>query len=325
MFRVTLERHGAVVVRVAPNQLKYIPYPGPAAYQCLRIITYEDEMASDRRASSLVAPQHLSTAGRYYYAAASTISQEGCLLSYDRASFKLFDDTSTRSDGLDIKYLGSQPFARAIWTKIHPPSSRLFTPRSLDKGNFSSLNAQDGDEGADYAKLSPLERLSNPHRASFQYVFVACYFVLLYDNLTTVDEEVELMWKRKYTAVTFFFIMNRYYSVAALLVGVLGMRLDERYDKVLTPDHVTKHLFFLPSRHPCKVDQVHKVDQVRGELSEQNDETALELRQECLENFSKIFGPPTSKISPLSQLTKQLYMVRTLPKAGEASDKAETG
>ncbi|KLO19079.1 hypothetical protein SCHPADRAFT_899183 [Schizopora paradoxa] len=51
-----------------------------------------------------------------------------------------------------------------------------------------------------------------------QYAFMACFTLLLYDNLLTLADEVELIWKRKFSASA---SINRYYSLAALAIGCL--------------------------------------------------------------------------------------------------------
>lgn len=50
---------------------------------------------------------------------------------------------------------------------------------------------------------------------------MASVLVLLYDTLLTIDDEVEYIWKQKFSAVTFIFFMNRYYAIAVMTVTTL--------------------------------------------------------------------------------------------------------
>jgi len=74
-----------------------------------------------------------------------------------------------------------------------------------------------------------------------KYGFIAVLTLLVYDNLTTLADEVELIWKRKFSAVTFIFIVNRYYSVAVQFIGVL-----ESIDPVITPTICNRMVLFQP-------------------------------------------------------------------------------
>jgi len=74
-----------------------------------------------------------------------------------------------------------------------------------------------------------------------KYGFVACFALLLYDNVTTLADEVELMWKRKFSAVTLLFFINRYYSVAALCIGIF-----ENIIPAFTPTICKRMLLFQP-------------------------------------------------------------------------------
>jgi len=74
-----------------------------------------------------------------------------------------------------------------------------------------------------------------------KYGFIACFALLLYDNITTLADEVELIWQRKFSAVTFIFFVNRYYSVAVLFIGIL-----ESIDPAFTPLICKRMVLFQP-------------------------------------------------------------------------------
>jgi len=46
-----------------------------------------------------------------------------------------------------------------------------------------------------------------------EYAEVACYALIAYDHLTTLEEEVKYIWNRKFTAVTFLFLFVHFSMV----------------------------------------------------------------------------------------------------------------
>jgi len=86
-----------------------------------------------------------------------------------------------------------------------------------------------------------------------KYALIACYALLLYDNLLTLADEVELIWKRKFSAVTFIFFMNRYYSLVVLAIALfedmspaVTAKICQRMN-LLQPLAITVPLTFLPN------------------------------------------------------------------------------
>jgi len=53
-----------------------------------------------------------------------------------------------------------------------------------------------------------------------KYGFVASLTLLIYDHITTFADEVELIWKRKFSLVTFLFFVNRYYAVSVVSIVI---------------------------------------------------------------------------------------------------------
>ncbi|KDR81219.1 hypothetical protein GALMADRAFT_241762 [Galerina marginata CBS 339.88] len=52
------------------------------------------------------------------------------------------------------------------------------------------------------------------------YARIASNAMFLYDHLITVNDEVELIWKAKWSFVTILFLMNRYYVLAAVFFNL---------------------------------------------------------------------------------------------------------
>ncbi|KAJ2922514.1 hypothetical protein H1R20_g14575, partial [Candolleomyces eurysporus] len=52
--------------------------------------------------------------------------------------------------------------------------------------------------------------------------------VVVYDHLSTLDLEIELVWKKKWTLIQILFIINRYVPDAAFLYGAVS-RLPVAY------------------------------------------------------------------------------------------------
>jgi len=75
------------------------------------------------------------------------------------------------------------------------------------------------------AVLAPIYHEAAQQFIGLKYGITASFVILAYDTLTTLDDEVEYIWKRKFSAVTFFFFMNRYYAIAitafTLFVNIL--------------------------------------------------------------------------------------------------------
>ncbi|KAI0084413.1 hypothetical protein BDY19DRAFT_997766 [Irpex rosettiformis] len=74
-----------------------------------------------------------------------------------------------------------------------------------------------------------------------QYFFLAGLCVLLYDHGLTFSQEVEVIWKRKKTKLTFIFLLVRYYCVAAMIVVCFAYFSTE-----MTRERCAKWMLFLP-------------------------------------------------------------------------------
>jgi len=51
-----------------------------------------------------------------------------------------------------------------------------------------------------------------------QYAVLASYVVLVYDHLLTIRDEINYIWKRRFSAVTVLFFINRYYCLCAATI-----------------------------------------------------------------------------------------------------------
>jgi len=49
--------------------------------------------------------------------------------------------------------------------------------------------------------------------ASLKYAMLACFSLFVYDYLLTFNDELDYMWRRKFTFVTFAYLINRYYAM----------------------------------------------------------------------------------------------------------------
>ncbi|KLO07430.1 hypothetical protein SCHPADRAFT_945302 [Schizopora paradoxa] len=71
------------------------------------------------------------------------------------------------------------------------------------------------------AALVQLYREAAVQYTGLKFSLAASVLVLIYDTLLTIDDEVEYIWKQKFSAVTFIFFMNRYYAIAVMVVTTL--------------------------------------------------------------------------------------------------------
>ncbi|KAL5492807.1 hypothetical protein ACEPAI_4255 [Sanghuangporus weigelae] len=71
------------------------------------------------------------------------------------------------------------------------------------------------------ALLSTLTTIGGQILAT-KFAFISFYALYLYDYCLTLSDEVEYIWKRKFTFVTFLFCMNRYYAMAVFTVVLSG-------------------------------------------------------------------------------------------------------
>ncbi|RXW22042.1 hypothetical protein EST38_g3820 [Candolleomyces aberdarensis] len=83
--------------------------------------------------------------------------------------------------------------------------------------------------------------------------WIAATVVVLYDHLSTLDLEIELVWKKKWSLVQVLFFINRYLPDAGFLYGafVLVWLPYDKFEKVRQPD-VLLHgelTFFFSSLH----------------------------------------------------------------------------
>ncbi|KAI0769522.1 hypothetical protein BC629DRAFT_1595845 [Irpex lacteus] len=74
-----------------------------------------------------------------------------------------------------------------------------------------------------------------------KYFFLAGLCVLLYDHILSFPQEVEVIWKRRKTYLSWIFILARYYSVLAMIVVSVGY-----FSTAMTRERCEKWMFFLP-------------------------------------------------------------------------------
>jgi len=86
-----------------------------------------------------------------------------------------------------------------------------------------------------------------------KYTYLATYVIIIYEHLTTMDLEVEHIWKRKFSVVTGLFFMTRYYFLFAysieLFLFVIPVWGTSRCDRALlfVPLGFGVPLTFLPN------------------------------------------------------------------------------
>jgi len=90
-------------------------------------------------------------------------------------------------------------------------------------------------------ELAPILVEAAKQGTASKYVLVSLYTLFVYDNITTLADEVELIWKRKFSAVTFLFIMNRYYTLAVSTVAD-----SEVIFPIITPTICKRMILFQP-------------------------------------------------------------------------------
>ncbi|KLO13197.1 hypothetical protein SCHPADRAFT_940560 [Schizopora paradoxa] len=54
-----------------------------------------------------------------------------------------------------------------------------------------------------------------------KYGLVAVCTMLLYDNLLSLDDEIEYMWNQRFTFVTLLFLLNRHYALVVFIISLL--------------------------------------------------------------------------------------------------------
>lgn len=62
------------------------------------------------------------------------------------------------------------------------------------------------------------------------YFGLASFVVLVYDHMLTFDDEVEFIWRRKFSKVSFFFLLNRYLISLGFIVNLVAY-----FDPAWTP------------------------------------------------------------------------------------------
>ncbi|PPR07697.1 hypothetical protein CVT24_003195 [Panaeolus cyanescens] len=68
------------------------------------------------------------------------------------------------------------------------------------------------------------------HLAAGKYFQGGAYAMLVYDHVLTLDEEVESIWKQKFSAATILFLLNRYGTLLSFIV-VIDAFIDSRWTK----------------------------------------------------------------------------------------------
>ncbi|KAI0769516.1 hypothetical protein BC629DRAFT_788137 [Irpex lacteus] len=74
-----------------------------------------------------------------------------------------------------------------------------------------------------------------------KYFFLAGLSILLYDHATTFSQEVEVIWKRKKTYISWLFLLVRYYCMLAMIVVSIGY-----FSTAMTRDICRRWMLFLP-------------------------------------------------------------------------------
>ncbi|KZV76459.1 hypothetical protein PENSPDRAFT_420522 [Peniophora sp. CONT] len=74
-----------------------------------------------------------------------------------------------------------------------------------------------------------------------KYFFLAAATLLYYDHLVTLPTEVQVIWKRKKTYVTYLFFFIRYYALLAVVVVAFAY-----FSPALTREMCAKWMYFLP-------------------------------------------------------------------------------
>ncbi|KAI0345931.1 hypothetical protein BDW22DRAFT_928472 [Trametopsis cervina] len=74
-----------------------------------------------------------------------------------------------------------------------------------------------------------------------KYFFLASLTMMLYDHALTFPQEVQVIWKRKKTYISYLFFLVRYYSVLAMIVITFGFFSPE-----LTREDCSHWMLFLP-------------------------------------------------------------------------------
>ncbi|GJE89146.1 hypothetical protein PsYK624_052400 [Phanerochaete sordida] len=84
------------------------------------------------------------------------------------------------------------------------------------------MSAQDQSEYAEIVVAVQSIRTNN-------YVAMGALALIVYDYVITLDQEVNNVWRRKFTAASLLFYVNRYLSIlaAALIVAMNSMTVQE--------------------------------------------------------------------------------------------------
>lgn len=71
--------------------------------------------------------------------------------------------------------------------------------------------------------------------------FCASVFLLLYDHVLTLSDEIDFVWKRRVTPVTCLFLLNRYYAPLVYIILVVA-----QFTPLLTPEMCKQFVLFEP-------------------------------------------------------------------------------
>ncbi|KLO07399.1 hypothetical protein SCHPADRAFT_650413 [Schizopora paradoxa] len=55
-----------------------------------------------------------------------------------------------------------------------------------------------------------------------KYAILGLLTLNIYDHIMTLPQEIKYIWKRKFTAVSFLFFMNRYYALCVFIIGLIA-------------------------------------------------------------------------------------------------------
>ncbi|KAF8575887.1 hypothetical protein K439DRAFT_710968 [Ramaria rubella] len=64
-----------------------------------------------------------------------------------------------------------------------------------------------------------------------KYYLAAAFTILLYDHMLSFSDELESIWKKSRAMITFVFLVNRYYTPAAMVAIMIGF-----FDNSWTPE-----------------------------------------------------------------------------------------
>ncbi|KAG8782400.1 hypothetical protein FRC12_020868 [Ceratobasidium sp. 428] len=78
-----------------------------------------------------------------------------------------------------------------------------------------------GLNGGGMEVASPMAATMALHLLAFKYVMLASFVILIYDHVVTFSDEVDRIWRRKWTGATWLFALNRYATELFFIVDIV--------------------------------------------------------------------------------------------------------